>query len=113
MKLSHHSDTRVEASMLLDGACQIDDGKWWSTAVEGSSFKAILGCLNSITLHANIVVVKTIGNPNLTLSLALSFPFSTKHVRESFVAALGSNSAAAAQAHLFKLANEGHLNPRD
>ncbi|KAK8533848.1 hypothetical protein V6N13_028462 [Hibiscus sabdariffa] len=41
------------------------------------------------------------------------FPFSTKHVRESFVAALGSNSAAAAQAHIFKLANEGHLNPRD
>ncbi|KAE8694362.1 Protodermal factor 1 [Hibiscus syriacus] len=41
------------------------------------------------------------------------FPFSTKHVRESFVAALSSNSAAAAQAHLFKLANEGNLKPRD
>ncbi|XP_039059544.1 protodermal factor 1-like [Hibiscus syriacus] len=41
------------------------------------------------------------------------FPFSTKHVRESFVAALSSNSAAAAQAHLFKLANEGHLRPRN
>ncbi|KAE8724865.1 Protodermal factor 1 [Hibiscus syriacus] len=41
------------------------------------------------------------------------FPFSTKHVRESFVAALSSNSAAAAQAHLFELANEGHLRPRN
>ncbi|GMI99298.1 hypothetical protein HRI_003599100 [Hibiscus trionum] len=41
------------------------------------------------------------------------FPFSTTHVRESLVAALGSNSAAAAQAHIFKLANEGHLKPRD
>nr|KJB75432.1 hypothetical protein B456_012G041900 [Gossypium raimondii] len=40
------------------------------------------------------------------------FPFSTKQVRETFVAALGSNSAAAAQARLFKLANEGHLKPR-
>ena len=40
------------------------------------------------------------------------FPFSTKQVRDSFVAALGSNSAAAAQARLFKLANEGHLKPR-
>ncbi|XWS41072.1 hypothetical protein CRYUN_Cryun17cG0049100 [Craigia yunnanensis] len=40
------------------------------------------------------------------------FPFSTKQVRDSFVAALGSNSAAAAQARLFKLANEGHLKPK-
>ncbi|KAE8663702.1 Protodermal factor 1 [Hibiscus syriacus] len=40
------------------------------------------------------------------------FPFSTKQVRESFVSALGSNSAAKAQARLFKLANEGHLKPR-
>ncbi|KAE8678467.1 Protodermal factor 1 [Hibiscus syriacus] len=40
------------------------------------------------------------------------FPFSTEQVRQSFVSALGSNSAAAAQAHLFKLANEGHIKPR-
>ncbi|XVE86271.1 hypothetical protein DITRI_Ditri18aG0022000 [Diplodiscus trichospermus] len=40
------------------------------------------------------------------------FPFSTNQVRDSFVAAVGSNSAAAAQARLFKLANEGHLKPR-
>ncbi|XVF60789.1 hypothetical protein PTKIN_Ptkin08bG0076600 [Pterospermum kingtungense] len=40
------------------------------------------------------------------------FPFSTKQVRDHFVAALGSNKAAAAQARLFKLANEGHLRPR-
>lgn len=41
------------------------------------------------------------------------FPFTTKQVRESFVAALSSNKAAAAQAHLFKQANEGKLKPRD
>ncbi|KAK8494695.1 hypothetical protein V6N12_016065 [Hibiscus sabdariffa] len=28
-------------SMLLEGARQIDNGKRWSTAVEGSNFKAI------------------------------------------------------------------------
>ncbi|KAL6529467.1 hypothetical protein OROGR_015090 [Orobanche gracilis] len=36
------------------------------------------------------------------------FPYTTSQVRDSFVAALGSNKAAAAdQAHLFKMANEG------
>ncbi|KAL0328307.1 UNVERIFIED_CONTAM: Protodermal factor 1 [Sesamum calycinum] len=34
------------------------------------------------------------------------FPYTTTHVRDSFVAALSSNKAAAAQAQLFKLANE-------
>ncbi|RVW39652.1 Protodermal factor 1 [Vitis vinifera] len=40
------------------------------------------------------------------------FPFTTKQVRDRFAAALSSNKAAAAQAHLFKLANEGKLKPR-
>ncbi|CAK9160227.1 unnamed protein product [Ilex paraguariensis] len=40
------------------------------------------------------------------------FPYTTTQVRDSFVRALGSNKAAAAQAHLFKLANEGRLKPR-
>ncbi|KAH7576457.1 hypothetical protein ACOSP7_003239 [Xanthoceras sorbifolium] len=40
------------------------------------------------------------------------FPYSTKQVRQNFVAALHSNKAAASQAHLFKLANEGHFKPR-
>lgn len=40
------------------------------------------------------------------------FPFTTNQVRDSFVAALHSDRAAAAQARLFKLANEGHLKPR-
>lgn len=41
-----------------------------------------------------------------------NFPFSTSHVRDSFVAALASNKAAEAQANVFKLANEGELKPR-
>ncbi|XP_019166299.1 PREDICTED: protodermal factor 1 [Ipomoea nil] len=40
------------------------------------------------------------------------FPYTTQHVRDSFAAALTSNTAAAAQARLFKLANEGRLKPR-
>ncbi|GJT80285.1 protodermal factor 1-like protein [Tanacetum coccineum] len=36
-----------------------------------------------------------------------NFPFTTSRVRDSFVAALSSNNAAAAQAEIFKLANEG------
>nr|GME07600.1 protodermal factor 1-like [Ipomoea batatas]GME12042.1 protodermal factor 1-like [Ipomoea batatas] len=40
------------------------------------------------------------------------FPYTTQHVRDSFGAALSSNTAAAAQARLFKLANEGRLKPR-
>lgn len=35
-----------------------------------------------------------------------NFAYSNKQVRESFVTALGSNKAAAAQARLFKIANE-------
>lgn len=41
-----------------------------------------------------------------------NFPFTTTHVRDSFMASLGSNKAAEAQAKVFKLANEGHLMPR-
>ncbi|KAK4398187.1 Protodermal factor 1 [Sesamum angolense] len=40
------------------------------------------------------------------------FPYTTSQVRDSFVAALSSNKAAAAQAQLFKLANEGRNKPR-
>ncbi|KAJ9563607.1 hypothetical protein OSB04_008767 [Centaurea solstitialis] len=42
----------------------------------------------------------------------VNFPFTTHHVRDSFVAGLTSNKAAAAQAEVFRLANEGHLRPR-
>lgn len=41
------------------------------------------------------------------------FPYTTKQVRDRFVASLGSNKAAAAQAHLFRMANEGRMKSRD
>lgn len=40
------------------------------------------------------------------------FPYTTREVRESFVSALASNKAAAAQGQLFKQANEGKLKTR-
>ncbi|KAK4420947.1 Protodermal factor 1 [Sesamum alatum] len=40
------------------------------------------------------------------------FPYTTTHVRDSFIAALSSDKAAAAQAQIFKLANEGRIRPR-
>ncbi|KAL3631537.1 hypothetical protein CASFOL_024521 [Castilleja foliolosa] len=39
------------------------------------------------------------------------FPYTTAQVKDSFVVALSSDKAAAAQAQLFKLANEGKLKP--
>ncbi|XP_038682656.1 protodermal factor 1-like isoform X1 [Tripterygium wilfordii] len=53
------------------------------------------------------------GTASLLNSMVNSrFPFTTKQVRDNFITALGSNKAAAAQARVFKLANEGHLKPR-
>lgn len=40
------------------------------------------------------------------------FHFTTKQVRDNFVASLSSNKVAASQARLFKLANEGKLKPK-
>lgn len=40
------------------------------------------------------------------------FPFTTNEVRQSFVSALSSNKAAAAQARVFQMANEGRFKPR-
>ncbi|KAA8526215.1 hypothetical protein F0562_008046 [Nyssa sinensis] len=53
------------------------------------------------------------GTASLLNSMAnRKFPFTTKEVRDSFVRATTTSKAAAAQAHLFKLANEGRLKPR-
>lgn len=39
------------------------------------------------------------------------FAYTTNQVRDSFVRALSSDKAAAAQAQLFKMANEGRMRP--
>ncbi|XVF16822.1 hypothetical protein REPUB_Repub10bG0065100 [Reevesia pubescens] len=94
---------------------------WWGTVGSAFGVTSIPGLGATMSLPQALSNTRTDGLGALyregTASLLNSmvnnrFPFSTKQVRESFVAALGSNRAAAAQAHLFKLANEGHLKPR-
>ncbi|KAJ0977404.1 hypothetical protein J5N97_012878 [Dioscorea zingiberensis] len=50
------------------------------------------------------------GTAALLNSMATNkFPFSSQQVKDAFTAALGSQKAAADQAEIFKLANEGKL----
>ena len=94
---------------------------WWGTVGNAFGVTNAPGLGTSMSLPQALSNTRTDGLGALyregTASFLNSmvnnrFPFSTKQVRETFVAALGSNSAAAAQARLFKLANEGHLKPR-
>ncbi|XP_076906171.1 uncharacterized protein LOC143562169 isoform X1 [Bidens hawaiensis] len=96
---------------------------WWGTTI-GSAF-GTPSALPATGAHLNLLQAlsntKTDGISALyregTASLLNSmvnknFPYTTNHVKDSFVAALGSNKAAAAQARVFKLANEGHMKLR-
>ncbi|KAI3437527.1 uncharacterized protein J3R85_005303 [Psidium guajava] len=95
---------------------------WWGTV--GSTF----GVTSMPGLPANLNLMQALSNTRndglgqlyregtasfLNSMANAHFPYTTQQVRESFTAALGSNSAAAAQARLFRLANEGHTKPRD
>ncbi|KAL0002214.1 hypothetical protein SO802_015995 [Lithocarpus litseifolius] len=95
---------------------------WWGTMGNAFGVTSVPGFGAHLTLQQALSNARTDGLGALyregTASLLNSmvnnrFPFTTKQVRESFVAALSSNKAAAAQAHLFKQANEGKLKPRD
>ncbi|XP_022752247.1 protodermal factor 1-like [Durio zibethinus] len=94
---------------------------WWGTLGRAFGVTSIPGFGATMSLPQALSNTRTDGLGALyregTASLLNSmvnkrFPFTTKQVRDSFVKALGSNSASAAQARLFKLANEGHLKPR-
>ncbi|XP_030538768.1 protodermal factor 1 isoform X2 [Rhodamnia argentea] len=95
---------------------------WWGTM--GSTF----GVTSMPGLPSNLNLMQALSNTRhdglgqlyregtasfLNSMVNSRFPYTTQQVRESFTAALGSNSAAAAQARLFRLANEGHTKPRD
>ncbi|OAY60644.1 protodermal factor 1 [Manihot esculenta] len=95
---------------------------WWGTV--GSAFGAtsFSGFGASMSLPQALSNTRNDGYGTLyregTASLLNSmvsnrFPFTTTQVRDSFVTALASNKAAAAQGSLFKLANEGKLKPRN
>ncbi|KAM0016021.1 putative protodermal factor 1 [Helianthus debilis subsp. tardiflorus] len=95
---------------------------WWGTTM-GSAFgtPTLPGTGSQLNLLQALSNTRTDGFGALyregTASLLNSmvnknFPYSTSHVKDSFVAAVGSNKAAAAQARVFKLANEGHMKLR-
>ncbi|XP_059663328.1 protodermal factor 1 [Cornus florida] len=94
---------------------------WWGTLGSAFGMPSIPGLGNNMSLQQALSNTRTDGFGALyregTASLLNSmvnkrFPFTTKQVRENFVTAVSSNKAAAAQAQLFKLANEGRLKPR-
>ncbi|XP_071696226.1 uncharacterized protein [Rutidosis leptorrhynchoides] len=97
---------------------------WYGTTI-GSAFG--VGTLPVIGAGTNLNLLQALSNTRTdgigalyregTASLLNSlvnkhFPYTTSHVRTSFLAAIGSNKAAAAQARVFKLANEGHMKLR-
>ncbi|KAB8518530.1 hypothetical protein FH972_025414 [Carpinus fangiana] len=94
---------------------------WWGTLGNAFGVTSVPGFGASVSLPQALSNTRTDGLGALyregTASLLNSmvnqrFPFTTKQVRDSFVSSIGSNRAAAAQAQLFKLANEGRIKPR-
>lgn len=94
---------------------------WWATV--GSAF----GVAGAPGLGSNFNLLQALSNTRsdgvgelykegtaslLNSMVSKKFPYTTKQVKDNFVAALSSNKAAAAQAAQFKLANEGRFKPR-
>ncbi|XP_055824936.1 protodermal factor 1 [Solanum dulcamara] len=94
---------------------------WWGTV--GGAF----GVASAPGLGSNMNLLQALSNQHTnglgqlyregTASLLNSmvskrFTYSTTQVKNNFATALSSDKAAAAQAQLFKLANEGRLKPR-
>ncbi|OIT29842.1 PREDICTED: protodermal factor 1-like [Nicotiana attenuata] len=94
---------------------------WWATV--GSAF----GVASTPGFGGNLNLLQALSNPRadgvgelyregtaslLNSMVSKNFAYSTKQVRDSFVAALSSDKAAAAQARIFKLTNEGRLKPK-
>ncbi|KAL0399656.1 UNVERIFIED_CONTAM: Protodermal factor 1 [Sesamum radiatum] len=94
---------------------------WWGTLGSAFGLTSVPGFSANMNLLQALSNTRTDGLGELyregTAALLNSmahtrFPYTTTQVRDSFVAALSSNKAAAAQAQLFKLANEGRNKPR-
>ncbi|KAI4308076.1 hypothetical protein L6164_031188 [Bauhinia variegata] len=94
---------------------------WWGTmgsAFGGTSFPGFGAGLSfpqalSNTRNDGFGALYREGTASFLNSLVNNrFPYTTKQVRDRFVTSLSSNKAAAAQAHLFKMANEGRIKPR-
>ncbi|CAA2954063.1 Hypothetical predicted protein [Olea europaea subsp. europaea] len=94
---------------------------WWGTVVGAFGVARVPGLGSSTNLLQALSNTRPDGLGALyregTAALLNSmmhrgFPYTTRQVRDSFGAALSSNKAAAAQAKLFKQANEGRTKPR-
>ncbi|KAF8391153.1 hypothetical protein HHK36_023454 [Tetracentron sinense] len=94
---------------------------WWGTVAGAFGMAGTPGFGTSLSLQQALWNTRTDGIGALyregTASLLNSmvnkkFPFTTKQVKDGFSAALVSLKAAAAQAELFKLANEGRFKPK-
>ncbi|PON69424.1 hypothetical protein PanWU01x14_088650 [Parasponia andersonii] len=89
---------------------------WWGTLGNAFGVPTVPGLGANVNLKQALSNTRMDGYGELTRegTAALlnsmvdnKFTYTAKQVRESFVAALGSDKAAAAQARIFKVANEG------
>lgn len=94
---------------------------WWGNLGSAFGVTSLPGISSGVSLPQALSNTRTDGLGALyregTASFLNSlvnhkFPFTTNQVRDRFVASLHSNKAAAAQAQLFKMANEGRMKPR-
>ncbi|XP_075512524.1 uncharacterized protein LOC142548044 isoform X2 [Primulina tabacum] len=93
---------------------------WWGTVCSAFNTTTIPGFSPSTSLLQALSNTRTDGYGDLyregtaallnSMAHSASYPYSTAQVREGFTAALSSNGAAAAQAKLYKMANEGRVN---
>lgn len=93
---------------------------WWGTLGNAFGVTSLPGVGASMSLQQALSNTRSDGYGALyregTASWLNSlvnhrFPFTNDQVRQSFVSALHSDKSAAAQAKIFKSANEGHLKP--
>lgn len=93
---------------------------WWGTLGNAFGVTSLPGVGASMSLQQALSNTRSDGYGALyregTASWLNSlvnhrFPFTNDQVRQSFVSGLHSDKSAAAQAKIFKSANEGHLKP--
>ncbi|XP_073016900.1 uncharacterized protein [Primulina eburnea] len=93
---------------------------WWGTVCSAFNTPTIPGFSPRTSLLQALSNTRTDGYGDLyregtaallnSMAHSASYPYSTAQVRNGFTAALSSKGAAAAQAKLYKMANEGRVN---
>ncbi|KAK7305023.1 hypothetical protein VNO77_42921 [Canavalia gladiata] len=94
---------------------------WWGTLGSAFGVTSVTGFSPGLSLpqalsntrNDGIGALYREGTASFLNSLVNNkFPYTTNQVKDRFVASLNSNKAAEAQAHLFKMANEGRMKPK-